>query len=83
MGSLGGSYVSGSFKLKYAHVMGMPLITRATAHSNIAMLYDETLWLSIKQWHNNSVLTWRYNIKYDHVSDSLSKFLPPQNLQYI
>jgi hypothetical protein len=79
----GGSYDSDILKLERIHVDGMRLVTGATARSNIAKLYDDLLWQSIKDRRDQAMLTMIYKIKNDLAPSYLYHLLPPEFREYV
>ena len=58
----GGSYDSDILKLEIINVDAMRLVTGATARSNIANLYEECNWLSVKERIDNASLIMMYKV---------------------
>ena len=58
----GGSYDNDIMKLEIIHVDAMRLITGATARSNIANLYEECNWMSVKDRIDNASLVMMYKV---------------------
>jgi hypothetical protein len=79
----GGSYDSDLLKLERIHVDGMRLVTGATARSNIAKLYNDVGWQSIKQRCDQAMLVMLYKIKNDQAPSYLYELLPPEFHEYV
>ena len=75
----GGTYDTDIIKLEKIHVDAMRLITGATARSNIAELYKETAFLSIRDRIDNLTLTMLYKTKNNLSPGYLTTLLPNSN----
>ena len=79
----GGTFDSDLLKLEKIHVDGMRLVTGATARSNIANLYKETSFLSIRERRDNATLIMLYKIKNNLAPDYLFHLIPQENHELI
>ena len=78
----GGSYDSDLYKLEQVHIDAMRLITCATAKSNIAKLFEDTGWLTLKERRDKNMLTMLYKIKNNLAPNYLHDLLPPETREY-
>jgi hypothetical protein len=79
----GGSYESDISKLEKIHIDGMRLVTGATANSNIARLYAETSWQTVRQRSEDASVIMIYKIQNDLAPDYLKDILPKANHTYV
>ena len=78
----GGSYDSDLYKLEQVHIDAMRLITGATAKSNIAKLYEDTRWQTLKDRRDYNMLVMVYKIKNNLAPSYLFDLLPPETREY-
>ena len=72
----GGSYDSYLIKLEHIVIDGMRLVTGATKRSNIAKLYHETGWQSVKDRRDQAMVIMMFKIENNIVPNYLCEILP-------
>lgn len=76
----GGTYDSHLLKLEHIVVDGMRLVTGATNRSNIAKLYEDTGWQSVKEHRDQAIIIMLYKIKTNFAPNYLRDLMPQNQI---